>query len=97
MVRLDWQPPGNSDLRTIDPRALYIPPAGGSGLAVTFFPTSTFDGTPQEQWIDPIVSHYFHVNPFSRVNFDPHGNWSAEWRGFLDVPAAAPTASRPND
>ena len=36
--------------------------------------------------IDPIVDHYFHVNPFARLNFDPHSVWSAEWRARFEAP-----------
>jgi Dolichyl-phosphate-mannose-protein mannosyltransferase/PA14 domain len=87
-LRLAWRPPAVNDAQAIEPRVLYVPPEGGNGLAATFFPTLSWEGRPREQVIDPIVSHYFHVNPFSRLNVDPHGNWSVEWRGLLEVPAA---------
>jgi DNA-binding beta-propeller fold protein YncE/4-amino-4-deoxy-L-arabinose transferase-like glycosyltransferase len=82
-----WQPPNATELRVIDPRALLPPPEGGTGLAATLYPTQTWQGSPQVQLIDPLPAHYFHTNPFSRVNFDPHNSWSAEWVGLLDVAA----------
>jgi hypothetical protein len=87
-LRLAWQPPGVSAMQPIDPRAIYLPPEGGSGLAATFFPTLDWSGTPREQLVEPMLSRYFHTNPFARLNFDPHGTWSAEWRGQLEVPTS---------
>ena len=81
-----WQPPGATALRVIDPRALFLPPEGGNGLAATLYPTQVWQGSPRDDLIDPFVAHYFHSNPFSRLNFDPHNSWSAEWQGFLNVP-----------
>jgi uncharacterized membrane protein/DNA-binding beta-propeller fold protein YncE len=82
-----WQPPNATELQVIDPRALLPPPEGGTGLAATLYPTQTWQGSPQVQLIDPLPAHYFHTNSFSRVNFDPHNSWSAEWVGLLDVSA----------
>jgi hypothetical protein len=83
-----WQPPGATALQALDPRVLFVPPEGGTGLAATFYPTQTWEGTPREHLIDPLVAHYFHTNVFARLNFDPGGSWSAEWRGFVDVPTS---------
>ncbi|HET6316626.1 MAG TPA: glycosyltransferase family 39 protein, partial [Chloroflexota bacterium] len=85
-LELLWQPPGTSELRPIDARALFPPGEGGTGLAVTFFPTQNFDGEPRDRLIDPLVAHYFHTNPLRRFTFDPHNSWSAEWLGRLQVP-----------
>jgi hypothetical protein len=87
-LELRWQPPGASQTQAVDPRALFLPPEGGTGLAVTFFPAQSFDGEPKEKSIDPLIAHYFHTNPFARLNLDAHNSWSAEWRGLLQVPAA---------
>ena len=43
---------------------------------------------PQEKLIDPILDHYYHLNPFQRLNVQPRDGWSVEWRGFLDVPTS---------
>jgi hypothetical protein len=33
-----------------------------------------------------VLSHYYHVSPFTRVHLDPQ-QWTAEWTGQLEVPA----------
>jgi sugar lactone lactonase YvrE/4-amino-4-deoxy-L-arabinose transferase-like glycosyltransferase len=85
---LQWQSPAEPDVwLPLDPALLFIAPAGGSGLEATFYPTRDFQGSPGESIIDPILNHYYHLNPLRRLNLSPV-TWSAEWRGVLDVPAS---------
>jgi Dolichyl-phosphate-mannose-protein mannosyltransferase/PA14 domain len=84
---VSWQPPDGTERRPIDRGALFVAPEGGNGLEATFYPSRTWEGTPQEKLIDPILDHYYHLNPFQRRNVQPRDSWSVEWRGFIDVPA----------
>jgi len=84
-LSLSWQPPGADPWRSLDAAALFVAPEGGNGLEATFYPTRTWEGTPTETVIDPILVHYYHLNPFRRLNFEPRGGWSVEWRGFVEV------------
>jgi hypothetical protein len=84
---LSWWPPGATTWQTIDDRALFVAPEGGNGLEATFYPTPDWQGSPTETLIDPVLDHYYHVNPLARLNLSPP-TWSVEWRGTLDVPTA---------
>jgi hypothetical protein len=81
-----WQPPEATEWRTVDRSALFVAPEGGHGLEATFYPTRTWEGSPRESLIDPILDHYYHLSPFRRLNFEPPAGWSVEWRGSIDVP-----------
>jgi hypothetical protein len=83
---VSWQPPGESEWRTLGSDALFVAPEGGTGLEATYYPTPTWTGEPQEKLIDPVLDHYYHLNPFRRLNLSPPAGWSAEWRGFIEVP-----------
>jgi hypothetical protein len=82
---LTWQRPSAAAFEPIDPRALFKAPDGGNGLQAIFYPTQDWQGAPTETIVDPILDHYYHVSPLARLNLSPP-NWSAEWRGTLDVP-----------
>ncbi len=82
---LQWEMPGTTTFQAIEDRLIFSAPDGGNGLRATFYPTPDFQGTPTETIIDPILAHYYHINPLSRVNASP-ATWSAEWRGTIDVP-----------
>jgi hypothetical protein len=83
--QLSWRPPGSADWQLVDDRLVFSAPDGGNGLLATFYPTQDFQGSPTESIVDPVLAHYYHVSPFSRLNLGPP-LWSAEWRGTLDVP-----------
>jgi hypothetical protein len=80
-ARLEWRTPGSADWLPIPAEALFIPASGGSGLQLTLFA----NGQPMEEVIDPVLSHYYHVSPFSRLHLEPP-QWTADWVGQLDVP-----------
>jgi hypothetical protein len=84
---LAWKPPGASDFEGVDDARLFAGPDGGNGLVATFYPTQDFAGAPTESMVDPILAHYYHVNPFARRNLSPP-TWSVEWTGELDAPAS---------
>jgi hypothetical protein len=84
-LQVDWQPAGAADWLPVDARMLFVAPPGGNGLQATFYPTQDFNGSPTETIIDPILDHYYHINPLSRLNLGLP-TWSAEWSGSLEVP-----------
>jgi alpha-L-fucosidase len=43
---------------------------------------------PRESVIEPLVGQYYHLSPLRRVAADTRDGWSAEWRGFIDVPTS---------
>jgi hypothetical protein len=84
-LQIEWLPAGAADWLPVDARMLFVAPSGGNGLEATFYPTPDFNGSPTETIIDPILDHYYHINPLSRLNLGPP-TWSAEWSGSLEVP-----------
>jgi hypothetical protein len=84
---LEWRTPASVEWLPIPDRTLYQPPAGGMGLQLTLVSVSA-DPKAQlrEEYIDPVLSHYFHVSPFSRLRSEPE-LWSAEWIGQLEAPS----------
>ncbi|HEV7666497.1 MAG TPA: PA14 domain-containing protein [Chloroflexota bacterium] len=85
-LELAWQSPASGQTwQTVDSALLFIPPDGGYGLQATFYPNVDFQGPLTETIIDPVLDHYYHINPLARLNLSP-AVWSAEWRGLLDVP-----------
>ena len=40
-----------------------------------------------EEFVDPVLSHFYHVSPFSRLHIES-AVWAAEWVGELDAPAS---------
>jgi 4-amino-4-deoxy-L-arabinose transferase-like glycosyltransferase len=83
--RLEWRTPDTPDWHSIPPQVLFTPPPGGTGLQLTLSPGLDVGGQPKEEVIDPVLSHFFHVSPFSRLHLEPRV-WSADWAGQLDVP-----------
>jgi hypothetical protein len=84
---LDWLVPGATTWQPVDDQALFAAPEGGNGLRATFYPRQDFQGAPTVTQIDPILAHYYHLNPFARLNLYPT-TWSAEWRGSIDIPTS---------
>jgi DNA-binding beta-propeller fold protein YncE len=82
---LDWWPPGAADWQPITDRALFRLPPGGVGLRATLAPLPAVDGQPAQEFVDPVVAHYYHVSPFAGANLNPP-RWSEEWVGALDAP-----------
>jgi hypothetical protein len=82
-----WRPPGATSYQPIDDGRLFSAPPGGNGLLATFYPTQDFEGSPTQSVIDPILGHYYHLSPFSRLNLSP-SFWSAEWQGSIEVPTS---------
>jgi hypothetical protein len=78
--------PGAATWQPVDDRALFAAPEGGNGLLATFYAGQDFQSLPSVTQIDPILSRYYHINPFARLALYPT-NWSAEWRGSIDIPA----------
>jgi hypothetical protein len=84
---LEWLPPGATTWQPVNDRALFAAPEGGNGLLATFYPRQDFQGSPTLSQIDPVVAHYYHLNPLARLNLYPTA-WSAEWRGSIDIPTS---------
>jgi hypothetical protein len=84
-ARLEWVPPGTVLWQPISAEMLFVPPTGGMGLQLTLTPGLDPDSQPNEELIDPVLSHYYHVSPFSRFHLDPQV-WTADWVGQLDAP-----------
>ena len=57
---------------------LFLPPPGGLGLQLTLTPGVDPHTQPSEEYIDPVLSHYYHLSPFARLHLDPPV-WTAEW------------------
>jgi hypothetical protein len=83
---LEWLTPGAATWQPIDDRSLFAAPEGGNGLLATFSAGPDVQGSPTLAQIDPILSHYYHSNPFARLALYPT-TWSAEWRGSIDIPS----------
>jgi hypothetical protein len=84
-VRLEWRLPGSPDWRLIPTDSLFLPPQGGTGLQLTLAAGSDPASQVRDEVVDPVLSHYYHINPFARQHLEPR-EWSAEWTGELDVP-----------
>jgi hypothetical protein len=82
---LEWRPPDATQWRPVGTETLFVPPAGGLGLRLTLTPRAS--GLPSEEYVDPVVAHFFHVGPFARMHIEPQV-WSADWVGQLDAPSA---------
>jgi DNA-binding beta-propeller fold protein YncE/4-amino-4-deoxy-L-arabinose transferase-like glycosyltransferase len=82
---LEWRPPGARQWQPIAAEALFIPPPGGLGLQLTLWPALDAGTQPAEGYVDPVLSHFYHVSPFARLHLDPPV-WAAEWVGQLDAP-----------
>ena len=93
-ARLEWLPMGSGgQWQPIPAEVLFLPPAGGLGLRLTLTPGLDAHSQPMEEYVDPVLSHYYHLSPFSRLHLDPQV-WTADWVGQLDAPRRrAPTAS----
>jgi streptogramin lyase len=84
-ARLEWIVPGGLLWQPISAEALFVPPTGGLGLQLTLLAGLDPGTEAREEYVDPVLSHYYHVGPFSRLHQEP-AVWSAEWAGQLDVP-----------
>ena len=82
-----WRLPDGNAFEVVPDERWSSAAAGGNGLLATFYPTQSFQGSPTESLIDPVLAHYYHLNPFVRLNLSPP-LWSAEWIGSLDAPSA---------
>jgi hypothetical protein len=82
---LEWRPPGGLQWQPIAADMLFVSPAGGLGLQLTLWPGLDAGGQAAEEFVDPVLSHFYHVSPFSRVHLDPRV-WAAEWVGQLNAP-----------
>ena len=83
--QLTWMAPGATGWQPIDERLIFAAPEGGNGLEATFYPTLDFQGSPNDTIVDPVIAHYYHVNPLARVNGSAQ-SWSVEWNGSIDLP-----------
>jgi hypothetical protein len=82
-ARLEWRPPGKADWQVVPTGALFVAPAGGTGLQLTL---ASVTNTTVDESIDPVIAHYYHRSPFSRLHVEP-GVWTAEWVGHLIAPS----------
>ena len=82
---LQWRPPGGLQWQPVAADVLFVPPPGGLGLQLTLWPALDPGSQPAEELVDPVLSHFYHVSPFSRLHLDPRV-WAAEWVGQLDAP-----------
>jgi PA14 domain-containing protein len=85
-ARLEWLHPGSaSQWQPISADVLFLSPPGGLGLQLTLTPGLDPHTQPMEEYVDPVLSHYYHLSPFSRLQMDPPV-WTADWLGQLDAP-----------
>jgi len=64
---------------------LVVQPPGGSGLQLTLWPGLDPSTQAADQMVDPVLSHFYHVTPFSHSQVAPRV-WAAEWVGQVDAP-----------
>ncbi len=88
-VDLEWRTPTLSQWQPVSADALFAAPAGGLGLQLTLAAGLDSTAQPTEEYIDPVLAHYYHISPFSRLHLEPQV-WSADWVGELDAPTAGP-------
>jgi hypothetical protein len=81
---VEWWPPGSVGWSPVATTALYLAPAGGNGLRLSLTPLSE-PANAVDEYIDPVLAHYFHITPFASVKADPP-QWLGEWDGVLDAP-----------
>jgi hypothetical protein len=82
---LEWRTPHASDWQPVASNALFAAPPGGQGLQLSLTPgLNSTDAEPTEEYIDPVLAHYYHTSPFARLHLDPQ-QWTAEWIGELDA------------
>jgi PA14 domain/Dolichyl-phosphate-mannose-protein mannosyltransferase len=86
-ARLEWRPPGGIQWQPVAAEMLFVHPTGGLGLQLALFSGLDTGSQPLEEYVDPVLSHFYHVSPLARVHLDPKV-WSAEWVGQLDAPEA---------
>jgi DNA-binding beta-propeller fold protein YncE len=82
---VEWWPPGEVEWSPVATTSLYLAPAGGNGLRLNLTPLSE-PASAADEYIDPVLAHYFHITPFASVNGNPP-EWVAEWDGVLDAPS----------
>ena len=82
-----WLTPGSKLWQPISAESLFLPPAGGLGLQLTLTPGLQAANPEREEFVDPVLSHFYHVSPFLRLHLDPQV-WTADWVGQLDAPDA---------
>jgi len=83
-VGLEWRPPGVAQWQPVLAEALFLAPPGGLGLQLALSPGVSSGAPPTEEYIDPVLSHYYHVSPFARLHTEPQ-TWTAQWVGELDA------------
>lgn len=87
LAALEWRTPGSSQWRPISTEVLFPAPAGGLGLQLALTPGLDSGAAAVEEYVDPVLSHYYHLSPFLRVHMDPQV-WTADWTGELDATTA---------
>jgi hypothetical protein len=86
-VGLEWRTPSLGQWQPVSTDAFFAAPAGGLGLRLTLAAGLDPAAQPTEEYVDPVLAHYYHVSPFNRLHLDPQV-WTAEWVGQLDAPTA---------
>jgi DNA-binding beta-propeller fold protein YncE len=85
---LEWRTPGSSRWQLVSTDAFFAAEPGGLGLQLTLTPGLDSGRQqpprPADEYIDPVLSHFYHVSPFARLHLDPRV-WIAEWVGELDA------------
>ena len=88
-VGLEWRTPSLGQWQPVSADAFFAAPAGGLGLQLTLAAGLGSAAQPTEEYVDPVLAHYYHVSPFNRLHLEPQV-WSAEWVGELNAPTAGP-------
>ncbi|HLZ29315.1 MAG TPA: PA14 domain-containing protein [Chloroflexota bacterium] len=85
-VGIEWLTPGARVWQQIPTEMLFLAPTGGLGLQLTLTPGLVATNSDEaDEYVDPVLSHYYHVSPFARQHLDPQ-TWTAEWVGQLATP-----------
>ncbi|GAC1321976.1 MAG: hypothetical protein NVSMB2_19100 [Chloroflexota bacterium] len=84
---LEWRTPRSSRWLAVPSDMLFLVPPGGLGLQLRLRTELGRDGPAGDEYIDPVLAHYYHVSPFARLHLDPPV-WTAEWSGALDAPTS---------
>ena len=71
-AHLEWLHPGSGrQWQPISADMLFLSSPGGLGLQLTLTPGLDAHTQPMEEYVDPVLSHYYHLSPFSRLHLDP--------------------------
>jgi hypothetical protein len=78
-----WRPTPAAGWEPLPLEGMFVPPNDGDGYGLR--ETLRAPGVADDESIDPVLAHYFHVSPYTRLGLDP-AQWTIQWEGLLDAP-----------